>query len=96
LQTFDVCPPEIFSRMSIQEAVASIIAATNQLSLAAMPVMEAWMREQSGGAVSQVCPDELSAWLSSLHPERVEPEHDWALRQVNYLAWLLPGVTPGS
>lgn len=80
--------------MSISGAVENIIAASNQLSAAAIPVLHSWLREQSGGAVSQLCPDELADWLSDLPTERVRAEHDWALAQVNYLAWLLPGVTP--
>jgi hypothetical protein len=80
--------------MSTNDAVANIIAASNQLSPAAIPVMQSWLHAQSKGAVSQICPEQLSAWLSDLHPERVKSEHDWTLTQVNYLAWLLPGVTP--
>lgn len=80
--------------MSINDAVANIIAASNQLSAAAIPVMHSWLRAQSNGAVSQICPEQLAAWLSGLHPERARAEHDWTLTQVNYLAWLLPGVTP--
>lgn len=80
--------------MSIKQAVTGIIAASNQLSAAAIPVLQSWLREQSNGAVSQVCPDELTAWLSDLRPERVQDECNWTLAQVNYLAWLLPGVTP--
>jgi hypothetical protein len=82
--------------MNINDAVANIIAASSQLSPAAIPVMQSWLREQSGGAVLQLCPDELTAWLSSLRPERLQNECDWALQQVDYLAWLLPGVTPGE
>jgi hypothetical protein len=80
--------------MSISDAVANIIAASSQLSLAAIPVMQSWLHAQSKGSVSRICPIELSAWLSDLHPERVKSEHDWTLKQINYLAWLLPGVTP--
>jgi hypothetical protein len=80
--------------MSVKEAVANIIAASSQLSAAAIPVLHSWLYAQSGGAVSRLCPDALAAWLSNLHPERVRAEHDWTLAQVNYLAWLLPGVTP--
>jgi hypothetical protein len=80
--------------MSINDAVANIIAASSQLSAAAIPVLHSWLHAQSGGAVSRLCPDELTVWLSGLHPERVRAEHDWTLKQVNYLAWLLPGVTP--
>lgn len=82
--------------MRVKEAVASIIAASSQLSAAAIPVLHSWLREQSGGAVLQLCPDELTTWLSSLHPERARDECEWILQQVNYLAWLLPGVTPGE
>lgn len=82
--------------MTIQDAVTSIITAANQLSPAAEPVLQSWLRAQSRGAVSRICADELAAWLSSLHPERIRAEHDWTLAQVNYLAWLLPGVTPGE
>jgi|GEM_PF-3370264 len=82
--------------MSVKEAVNNIVAASRKLSAAAIPVLQAWLREQSGGIVSQLCPDELTAWLSSLRPERLQNEYDWALRQVDYLAWLLPGVTPGE
>lgn len=82
--------------MHVKEAVASIVAASSQLSAAAIPVLRSWLREQSGGAVLQLCPDELTIWLSSLHPERARHECEWILQQVNYLAWLLPGVTPGE
>jgi hypothetical protein len=80
--------------MSINDAVANIMSASDQLSAAAIPVMHSWLREQSKGAVSQICPEQLSARLSGLHPERARAEHDWTLTQVNYLAWLLPGITP--
>ena len=80
--------------MSINDAVANIMSASDQLSAAAIPVMHSWLREQSGGTVSQLCPNQLSTWLSGLHPEQMRAEHDWTLTQVNYLAWLLPGVTP--
>ena len=76
--------------MSTQDAVTNIIAASTQLSPAAMPVMRSWLREQSGGAVSDICPNQLSAWLSRLRPDQIRSEHDWALQQVNYLAYLLP------
>jgi hypothetical protein len=80
--------------MSINDAVSNLITASNQLSAAAIPVLNSWLHAQSGGAVSRLCPDELTAWLSNLHPERVRAEHDWTLTQVNYLARLLPGITP--
>lgn len=76
--------------MNVNDAVANIIAASHKLSPATRPVMQSWLREQSNGAASQVCADQLSAWFSSLRPERVKSEHDCMLAQVNYLAWLLP------
>lgn len=76
--------------MSIDKAVANIIAASKQLSPAATPVMRVWLREQSDGAVSEICPEQLSAWLSNMHPGWAESEHRLAIYQVNYLAWLLP------
>ncbi|MDX9991568.1 MAG: hypothetical protein RBS68_05905 [Anaerolineales bacterium] len=80
--------------MSINDAVANILAASKHLSPAATPVLHSWLREQSNGAVLRVCPNQLSAWLSSLHPQRMKAEHDSALAQINYLAWLLPHLKP--
>jgi hypothetical protein len=76
--------------MSIDNAVANIIAASKDLSPAAIPVLRCWLRDQSGGAVSEICPVQLATWLSNMHPGRAESEHKLAILQVNYLAWLLP------
>ena len=76
--------------MSTDAAVKSILAASQKLSPAAIPVMEAWLCEQSQGCARRIEQDDLHDWFSSLHPRRVQPEHDMTLAQANYLAWLLP------
>ena len=76
--------------MSIDAAVKSILAASQKLSPAAIPVMEAWLREQSQGCARRIVHDDLHDWFSSLHPSNVKSEHDLTLAQANYLAWLLP------
>lgn len=76
--------------MSTDAAVQSILTASQNLSPAAIPVMEAWLREQSQGCARRIAQDDLHDWFSSLHPRRVQPEHDMTLAQANYLAWLLP------
>lgn len=81
---------EMFFQMSIETAVANIIAASKKLSTAARPVMEGWLRDQSKGVASRIDQNDLQTWLSGLHPDRVKHEHDWVLAQVNYLTWLLP------
>ena len=76
--------------MSTDAAVQSILAASQNLSPAAIPVMEAWLREQSQGRARRIVQDDLHTWFSTLHPHRVQAEHDLTLAQANYLAWLLP------
>lgn len=76
--------------MSTDAAVQSILTASQNLSPAAIPVMESWLREQSQGRARRIVQDDLHDWFSSLHPCRVQPEHDMTPAQANYLAWLLP------
>ena len=76
--------------MSIDVAVKSILAASQNLSPAAIPVMEAWLREQSQGCAMRIALEDLHNWFSSLHPRSIKSEHDMTLAQANYLAWLLP------
>ena len=76
--------------MNSDAAVKSILTASQHLSPAAIPVMEAWLREQSQGRARRIVQDDLHDWFTSLHPCSVKSEHDLTLAQANYLAWLLP------
>jgi len=78
--------------MSIETAVANILAEAKSLSAAAIPIMEGWLLEQSKGVALHICHNDLSAWFSGLRPEQVQSEQGWVVAQIKYLAWLLPEI----